>query len=419
MKKLLTLLFVLLLVPQLAHAGETISPKHSSLVVSEQKNPTYTDEAFLLKLSPKTSTQKTVQTPNLGDKVYLYAEDEEGNITPYLKINDPEAKALHYLRETTEVKGLYLMSANKLKNTINLKASFSNAGTYTLYATYLSGKTKIETYKIPSLKDSIFVASSEKNRTITIKVPTFDGFMAINPSLLDNRLTTMVIAPPFEESIKRHSLPIDEHGERETNLEILFYDKNARPVARGANVTLEVNTQNVTARLETPFTDDRGSVHLTLSGAVNEGDSLTFYLDDKRVALPLSLKPYSLRPREIIFSYNKHTFLVDGKEMPLTQAMVLKDGRTYLPLRAMSEAINAKSFFEPKAKVISTYYQNHILTMTLNTTSYTIDNQTKTMDAAPFVKNGYTLVPIRFVANEFGYQVSATKAGVTLRLKEG
>lgn len=419
MKKLFALLFVLLILPQFAHAGEAISPKHSSLVVSTLKNPTYTDEAFLLKLSPKTSTQKIVQNPNLGDKVYLYAEDNEGNITPNLKINDPEAKTTHYLRETSEVKGLYLMSANKLKNTVSLKASFSKTGTYTLYATYLSGKTKIETYKIPSLKDSIFLASTKENRTITIKTPTFDGFMAINPSLLEHKLSTMVIAPPFEESIKRHSLPIDEHGEKDTNLEVLFYDKNARPVASGAKVTFDLNSQSVSASLDNAFTDEKGSVRLTLSGASNEGDSLTFYLDDKRVALPLSLSPYSLRPKEIIFSYGKTSFLVDGKEMPLAQAMVLKNGRTYLPLRAMSEAINAKSFFEPKAKVISTYYQNHILTMTLNSTGYTIDNQTKTMDAAPFVQKGYTLVPIRFVANEFGYQVKASKSSVILSLKEG
>lgn len=417
MKKLIPILLLLLFLPQFASANESISPKYSSLSVSPLKNPTYPEETFNLILNPKTSHKKQIQTPKLGDKVYLYAEEETKGLSDALVIEDNLAKTKHYLREVPEVKGLYLLSTNKLKGSLSLKASFKKAGNYTLYAVHIPKNQTIEAYKIPNLKDRVFLATPKEKRSITIKIPTFDGFMAINASLLDYRLPTMVIAQPFEESIKRNSLPIDEHGEKTTELEVLFYDKKARPVQAGAKISLDLNSHTLTTDTEEAFTDEKGSVHLTLKGAAGENDTLTFYLDNKRVALPLNLKPYSLRPKKINFNYNKTSFLVDGKEMPLAQAMILKNNRTYLPLRAMSEAINAKSFFEPKAKVITTYYQNHILTMTLNATNYTIDNQNKVMDAAPFVKNGYTLVPIRFVANEFGYEVKATKTGVELSLK--
>ena len=94
--------------------------------------------------------------------------------------------------------------------------------------------------------------------------------------------------------------------------------------------------------------------------------------------------------------------------------MIKKDGRAYLPLRAFNQALNAKTFFEPQAKVISTYYQNNIITMTLESTQYSVGETPKTMDAKPFAKNGITYVPIRFIATEFGYKVQATKTGVNL-----
>ena len=94
--------------------------------------------------------------------------------------------------------------------------------------------------------------------------------------------------------------------------------------------------------------------------------------------------------------------------------MIKKDGRAFLPLRAFNQALNAKTFFEPQSKVVSTYYQNNIITMTLESTQYSVGQTPKTMDAKPFAQNGITYVPIRFIATEFGYQVQATKTGVNL-----
>ena len=122
------------------------------------------------------------------------------------------------------------------------------------------------------------------------------------------------------------------------------------------------------------------------------------------MALPIQIKPYVLKPSTIIFTNNATTYKVDEKFLPLEHPILLKEGRTYLPLRAITEAMNAKIFFEKEAKVISIFYQNKIMTMTLNSPYYSIDTNTKTMDAKPFAKNGLTFVPIRFIANEFGYK---------------
>lgn len=412
MKKIyLFILLCILLFPNVLFASDVLSQTYSSLTLQNQE--VTQDEPFSLILTPKTKNNVAPNKPLAGGKIYLFALTKKGEISPHLSISEPAIAKTHYLRET-EQKGVYIMSTNKLTTPLTMTATMKQFGNYVFVASYQPPTSKTSFTTLKQLKGGSIQGSNQSMRSLNVKEPVFDGFMKIDVTLLNTKQATKTIKEPFTESLKDYVLPLDEHGEKPTQVELSFYDNNDTALNEGHQVTFTLKNSGVKISPDKQTTDQKGSATFTLSGSAGEEDSVTFYIDGKRIAEPIKIAAQSLRPQRISFEYHKPTFTVDETSLPLDAPMIKKDGRAYLPLRAFNQALNAKTFFEPQAKVVSTYYQNNIITMTLESTQYSVGQTPKTMDAKPFAQNGITYVPIRFIATEFGYQVQATKTGVNL-----
>lgn len=101
---------------------------------------------------------------------------------------------------------------------------------------------------------------------------------------------------------------------------------------------------------------------------------------------------------------------IDGKPLAFTDAAPeITADRTFLPFRAVLEAIGAEVGYDAETSTVSARRDGVDLAMVLgqNTASVTEDGQTRTveMDVTPYVKNGRTYVPVRFVAEAFGCSV--------------
>lgn len=87
----------------------------------------------------------------------------------------------------------------------------------------------------------------------------------------------------------------------------------------------------------------------------------------------------------------------------------ITNDRTFLPFRAVLEAIGAEVGYDAETSTVSAKRDGVDLSMVLgqNTAAVTQDGQTRTveMDVAAYVKNGRTYVPVRFVAEAFGCNV--------------
>lgn len=101
---------------------------------------------------------------------------------------------------------------------------------------------------------------------------------------------------------------------------------------------------------------------------------------------------------------------LDGQNLSFTDAAPqVKDQRTFLPFRAVFEAMGAEVGNE--GSVITATRDGKTLTMTLNETEATLTEGEKTttitMDVAPYVDNETwrTYVPVRFAAQAFGCAV--------------
>lgn len=97
--------------------------------------------------------------------------------------------------------------------------------------------------------------------------------------------------------------------------------------------------------------------------------------------------------------------IVDNEIVAGDAAPYVADGRTMVPIRALTETFGAKVDF--KDNVVTIVDGDTTVVMTIGETTYTVNGEEATMDVAPVIGSGdRTYVPIRFVAEALGYKVT-------------
>lgn len=96
---------------------------------------------------------------------------------------------------------------------------------------------------------------------------------------------------------------------------------------------------------------------------------------------------------------------VDGSEVRLDVVPEVKNERTMVPIRAVAETLGADVEWVQDTQQIVMTRAGVTVTMTLNSTTATIDDKTVEMDVAPYATNGRTLIPARYVAEFFDQKV--------------
>ena len=86
-------------------------------------------------------------------------------------------------------------------------------------------------------------------------------------------------------------------------------------------------------------------------------------------------------------------------------APYVADSRTMVPIRALTETFGAKVDY--KDNVVTIVDGDTTVVMTIGETTYTVNGEEQTMDVAPVIGSGdRTYVPVRFVAEALGYKVT-------------
>ncbi|MDO5725071.1 MAG: copper amine oxidase N-terminal domain-containing protein [Tissierellia bacterium] len=104
----------------------------------------------------------------------------------------------------------------------------------------------------------------------------------------------------------------------------------------------------------------------------------------------------------------KVTVYVEGKLLEPVgneKIAILKDSRTFVPLRAVSEALDYDVEYKAEDKSITISEDDTELIMHVGNKEYTINGEKKTMDVKPFIEDDRTYVPIRFIAEALGEEV--------------
>lgn len=84
---------------------------------------------------------------------------------------------------------------------------------------------------------------------------------------------------------------------------------------------------------------------------------------------------------------------------------VIKDGRTLIPIRAISEGLGAKVDWDEKTQTITISRDDKTIQLTLNQSTVSINGQIYNLDTPAQLINNRTFVPLRFVSEMLGEKV--------------
>lgn len=85
---------------------------------------------------------------------------------------------------------------------------------------------------------------------------------------------------------------------------------------------------------------------------------------------------------------------------------VIRNDRTLLPVRAFVEGIGGNVEWDGNAETVTLTHQDTEIKLTINSTAAYLNGSEQTLDTAPIIINDHTMFPIRFIAENFGYEVS-------------
>jgi hypothetical protein len=98
--------------------------------------------------------------------------------------------------------------------------------------------------------------------------------------------------------------------------------------------------------------------------------------------------------------------LVNGEAVFLEASPIIIHGRTMLPIRALIEALGGTVEWDPSLHAITLTLGSSVVTMTVGKNTADVGGRTVKLDVPPTITNGRTLVPLRFVAENLGCQVT-------------
>lgn len=107
--------------------------------------------------------------------------------------------------------------------------------------------------------------------------------------------------------------------------------------------------------------------------------------------------------------------VVEGVRKPIyadepSVAPYLDNGRTFVPVRFLSEQMNARVEWDNATETVTISKNGRVVKMQVGSSTYTIDGQTRQMDVPAMYKNEpgkyrRTMVPLRFVSEALGMDV--------------
>ncbi len=94
---------------------------------------------------------------------------------------------------------------------------------------------------------------------------------------------------------------------------------------------------------------------------------------------------------------------VNMVEQTIDAPPVIVDGRTLVPVRAVVEALDGTVDWDAETKTAKLVSGDNTIELTIDSTTAKLNGAEETLDVAPMIIDGRTMLPIRFVAESFGF----------------
>ena len=108
---------------------------------------------------------------------------------------------------------------------------------------------------------------------------------------------------------------------------------------------------------------------------------------------------------------------INGAPLTLDVAPTIQNGRTLVPMRAIFEALGATVHWDDATSVIRAYRREDAIVLQLGNRTAWVNGPSRQIDVAPVAVAGRTMVPLRFVAEALGAEVAWVDATRTVTVQ--
>ena len=96
---------------------------------------------------------------------------------------------------------------------------------------------------------------------------------------------------------------------------------------------------------------------------------------------------------------------VDGESKECDAAPIIRNGRTMLPARFVAENLGAKVEWNAEKREVIITSTDTTIVLTIDSDKAMVNSSLETLDSPAFIENGRTYTPVRFVAEKLGAKV--------------
>jgi len=91
---------------------------------------------------------------------------------------------------------------------------------------------------------------------------------------------------------------------------------------------------------------------------------------------------------------------INGAPLTMDVAPTLQNGRTLVPMRAIFEALGAQVHWDEATRTIRAYRREDAIILELGNRTAWVNGPSRQLDIAPVAVGGRTMVPLRFVLDD-------------------
>ncbi len=108
----------------------------------------------------------------------------------------------------------------------------------------------------------------------------------------------------------------------------------------------------------------------------------------------------------IVLQIGNSQMRVNEKAQALDCEPVIVNDRTLVPIRAVIEAMGGNVLWEQETKTATLNYGDDEIKLTIGDTTAYLNDEPNVLDTAPAIINDRTMLPIRFIAESFSFEVT-------------
>ncbi|MGF9915667.1 stalk domain-containing protein [Paenibacillus ehimensis] len=103
---------------------------------------------------------------------------------------------------------------------------------------------------------------------------------------------------------------------------------------------------------------------------------------------------------------NKKAVKVNGKEMTLEQAPIITEGNTLIPIRFVTDALGGKVSWDEKERKVTILRGGKMIDLWIDNKDLIVNGQRITAEVPPVIMKDLTMVPLRILSENLGWKVT-------------